>query len=505
MKVQSKQISILEVVNILNEIEKKFPVDEWKIDEIEIWPILREKIAIYLFRNTMIYNNNNKIFKKIYKIYRIFQEFYIYFKVNIMDKKHSVKENKNFKILISSCNIDRTLELGDKSFYDINCDTFYDIFNNNYKINTLIFEQFFNNKQNLPRYSKSKIFNIIILKARILSKLTFFKVNFQLTKYNEFKDYVNELGIPLSLVSEKKVKTEIIFYKFLSEYLIKKIKKTNIKLVLMMCYYSAPNFALSLACNKLNIPCIDIQHGCAGSSFHFMYYSWLNIPINGYKLLPTGFWCWDKEDAESIKNWKYKGFSPKIIHGGRLIRKQWLYKTGVLYNYYNGKIRPYIENKDRSKKLILITLQPGIIYPEWFKNIILTEKKYFWIIREHFSSDFYQTDFMTNLIKKENILITKSKDYPLEFLLSIIDLHVTFSSSVIIDAEYFSKQSIMLDNKNCDRYKKYIEIGCLECANNAKEFSFKVNKLLKKKYVRVASNQDIYTNGIEQLLNLIKK
>ena len=124
MKVQSKQISILEVVNILNEIEKKFPVDEWKIDEIEIWPILREKIAIYLFRNTMIYNNN-KIFKKIYKIYRIFQEFYIYFKVNIMDKKHSVKENKNFKILISSCNIDRTLELGDKSFYDINCDTFY--------------------------------------------------------------------------------------------------------------------------------------------------------------------------------------------------------------------------------------------------------------------------------------------------------------------------------------------------------------------------------------------
>ena len=500
-----KCFSELESVEFINKIEEMFPVDEWKIDDIEIWPIIRSKIAVYLLSDRNSYNNAKLI--KIKKFYNLLKEFYIYFKLILKDKKHNIENSKNFDILISSSNIDRTIQVDNELLYDTNCDPFYDILKNHFNLNVLILERFSIDKQNLPRYSRSKFFNMIIIKSFILSKLYFFKRHdLRLLKYDEFKNYLKNFGIPQDIVNEEIIKKNVVFYEILSKYLMRKLKNKNIKLILMMCYYSAQNFALSLACNKLNIPCMDIQHGCAGNSYHCMYYSWMNIPINGYKLMPKGFWCWDKEDAKAIKDWQYKKIKSYVICGGRLIRKNWIDKNNRLYNYYLRKISPYIENAEqKSLKIILVTLQPGIVYPRWFEDVIKHGTGYLWIIREHFTSDTCQTNFMNSLRRYNNVIITRSKDFPLEFLLTIIDLHVTYSSSVIIDAEYFSKQSIMLDENNCNRYKKYFALGCLEYAKDANEFLIKIGKLISKKYIRKQDDENMYDKGIDQLIKLIKK
>lgn len=505
MELNLKRFSELDAVKFVNKIETKFPVDEWKIDDIEIWPLIRPKIVVYLVSDKTICNNGKLI--KLKKYFNLLKEFYIYFKLTLKDKKHNIGNSKNFDILISSSNIDRTIQLDNKLLYDTNCDPFYDTFKNRFNLKVLILEKFSIDKQNLPRYSRSKFFNMIIIKSLILSKLNFFKRhNLRLSKYDEFKNYLKNFGIPEYIVNEETIKKNVVFYEVLSKYLMKKLKNNNVKLVLMICYYSAQNFALSLACNKLNIPCVDIQHGCAGNSCHRMYYSWMNIPINGYKLMPKGFWCWDKEDARAINEWQYKKAKSYVICGGRLIRKNWIDRKDILYNYYLRKISQYIEiAKEKNLKIILVTLQPGVAYNKWFEDIIRQETGYLWIIREHFTSDTCQTNFMNSLKQYNNIILTRSKDFPLEFLLIILDIHITYSSSVIIDAEYFSKQSIMLDRLACNRYKKYFDLGCLEYAKDADELLIKIEKLISRKYIRKQDDENMYDKGIDKLMKLIKK
>ena len=509
----SKQYTAAKAIKFINKIEEQFCVDMWKIDNIEIWPILRSNIFNYLL------NNNNQVDIKrknvigknfinniISKVLLIMRHLYIYAKIILIDKKHNIESDNEYNILISSSNVDRTLKVKGNLLFDVNCDPFYDIFTKEYNKKILIFEYFSLDNQNLPRYSKSFCFNIIILKALIYSKFYLLKSHdIQMPEYDKFLIYTNNYGIK-NIVSENEILKNIVFYDFLSNYLVEKLKKYNVKLVLMMCYYSAQNFALSLACNKLNIPCIDIQHGCAGGSLHEMYYSWLNIPEDGYKLQPSGFWCWDQEDVNAINRWKYKKKKPDIIYGGRLIRKQWIDRTGILYDYYFGKLNNQIKfAKSNFSKIILITLQPGITYPQWLKDIMLKQTDFIWIIRTHFIIDTFQTNFISNFSDNNNIIITKSQDYPLEILLSVIDVNITSYSSVIIDAEYFSKPSIMLDKSRCSMYKKYFDLGCLEYAEDVDELLVKIEKLTSRKYIRKQDDEDIYDQGINQLLGLMKK
>lgn len=505
----SKNFTELDAIKFINKIEEKFCVDTWKIDDVEIWPILRSNILNYILvrKNQVNKRHRNFINNIIYKISLIIKYFYVYIQITLKDKKHNINNNNYYDILISSSNDDRTIKLKNNLLYDVNCDPFYDIFIQKYNKKVLIFERFSLCKYNLPRYSSSQCFNIMILKSLIYSKFYLLKKHdISIPEYDKFLKYIKKFNIPETVVSKDKVLKDIVFYNCLSNHLVKKLKKYNIKLVLMMCYYSAQNFALSLACKKLNILCIDIQHGCAGGSLHEMYYSWLNIPKEGYKLLPSGFWCWDKEDAKAINNWKYKKMKPEIIYGGRLIRKQWINRTGKLYDYYYKKFNEQIEAGIQNfAKIILLSLQPGIIYPIWLKDIMIKENNYFWIIREHFIADACQTNFVSDFIYNNNIIITESKDYPLEFLLSVVDLNVTYYSSVIIDAEYFSKPSIILDKNRCSMYKKYFDLGCLEYAEDADQLIFKIKKLTNKKYFRRQDYEDIYEKGINQLIKLTKK
>lgn len=493
-----KCFSELESVEFINKIEEKFPVDEWKIDDIEVWPILRKNVAFYLQKEKNIVNKKNTLMPQKYVF--IFKSMFIFFKSNFFDKKHNTKKDTYYDVLISSNNCSRTIKCLNGEMYDVNCDSFFDVLRKKYKI--LIYEYLKLDKQNLPRYTDSSFVNIKLLKSLICSRLFYKKkVSYQLENYNDFIDFILQYGVPKRLVNIKHLTQEINFVSYLSNVFLKELINKKIKFVLFEEYYSRINMALSLACNKMYIPCMDIQHGCAGESYHVMYYSWKNIPNKGYKLLPTVFWCWSDSDAEAIKNWKFKEKKVKTINGGRLIRRQWFKKSSDIYKHYYSKLNKKILGKH---KIILITLQPEAEYPDWFMNFVNNDKKYFWIVRTHpCNYDYLQRNFKLLLQNKVNILFTESSDYPLEFLLSVIDLHVTFSSSTIIDSAYFGKPSIMLDNYNMERYERYHSLGYLEYANSIDEFILKSEKLIKNLKVYKVFGANDYDKAINELISLI--
>lgn len=498
----NKKLSIYETIHLINNIEKMYPIELWKINELEIWPIIRMKLCVYLTHEPCFNKNisENKVFRKSL---RIFNEIYYTLKFSLIDYKHNIEQKSKYDILIASSNQNRTMELSNGLMYDINTDPFVDVFNENYKI--LNFERLNSYSPNLPRYSKSIFVNLLVLKSLILSK--FYNVDNikeNLDDYSVFESFVEELGIPKSVVSIKKLKREIIFYSILAKQFESILIRKKIKLVLMVCYYNTINFALTLAANKLHIPTVDIQHGCAGGSNHYMYSKWEKIPSSGYKLMPTIFWCWDNSDAKAIEKWGYKGKRPFIIEGGRLIRRFWTNKDSKLFICYLKKLKKEYSIDDNIN-LILVTLQPFVDYPQWFSEVIKLKKDCIWIIREHPHSDDFQNKFMTKFITCNNVILMKGRDYPLEFLINLSKLHVTYSSSVIIDAEFFSVPSIMIDVNNKERYQQYIDKGILKVAGNIDKFMMSFEELIKfKNDCSNKNSEEKYNNAIKQLKNIAK-
>ena len=81
--------------------------------------------------------------------------------------------------------------------------------------------------------------------------------------------------------------------------------------------------AFNLSCRRFGIPSIDIQHGVQGD-YNAGYGRWLRVPVAGYELLPSIFWCWSKDEADSIEKWSQKvQASHKAIVGGNLFLDLW--------------------------------------------------------------------------------------------------------------------------------------------------------------------------------------
>ena len=125
------------------------------------------------------------------------------------------------------------------------------------------------------------------------------------------------------------------------------LKNINPKIVYISCYYSLENFAISYACNKLKIKCIDIQHGGI-ENYHLMYSNWNSININKNNLLPKNFMIWDKRQItnKTLPNKKIANYSEV----GKLPIKYWSQNKTDSDDYTNLNTRNFLESTKKYKR-----------------------------------------------------------------------------------------------------------------------------------------------------------
>lgn len=215
------------------------------------------------------------------------------------------------------------------------------------------------------------------------------------------------------------------------------LKRTAAKRVFVVCYYDAKGFAMVKAANELNLPIIDLQHGVQGESH--MAYAKLPSSVIGSRFLPTHFYVWDEYSFETIKAWK--GESSSILVG----RNQWVL----------DRVRKV------SNDIVLVSLQPieGFI-PE----VVLREIKEYqgdkkWYLRLH-PSQLDQLDNVDRVLSDWGISgkanVRDASTLPLTSLLERSILHITFYSSVAIEASYYNVPTYFLSARGATMYQNMI-------------------------------------------------
>ena len=413
-----------DIMSLIQEIEDKFPVHYWHVNNIPVWTFLRIELGLYcFFKETK--EKKNQFKNRLNQGSNFFKTFLFYLRY----KQEKMKPADVF------C-------LSDGLAY---------IHENNQDI-----DPFFDPIQSFLKelgYSSQKMTQVQIpflnLKTPPILMNPFLKIWFKLkAKYDvpnevkldqheELRLFLEQKGLFCTWFSKKKLFEYVAILSFWKAFFIKKLQIISPKKALVVNYFNQPGFGLIWACKALNIPVAEVQHGAAGP-LHYAYAKWRQQSL----LLPDYFLCWTKEDAQLVNEGLGKG---GIFLGVPMIAYQKHHDISV----------------SDTEKFFLFSLQVHAYSDHFIRLLIeIIEKtpQYSWIIRRHPAQQ-KESDIEWALKQKphiKNYEIQYPKPNPLHRVLPYVRLHLTHSSSIILDAKLWGIPTLILDPAGTQYYDGYI-------------------------------------------------
>lgn len=222
-----------------------------------------------------------------------------------------------------------------------------------------------------------------------------------------------------------------------------------------------PPAALCRACHEQGVFVFDMQHGYIGPK-HPGYGEAFQIGRDRQEMADC-ILCWDEDSAASIRDWTAR----KQIEV-RVIGNPWINK--FVARRREDKVIRFFEDRrgpdwpGDARPRILVSLQWGLddpaltpdqaLFDNEFMPMALeaaiqrTREQYHWILRPHPVQSLNPEVFkrLTAHVKERfESSVRISDNDPLPFVLSGVDLHITYNSSVVIEAECFGVRSALLD------------------------------------------------------------
>jgi hypothetical protein len=489
-----------DIIDILNYCEKEFNTKTWEIDGDKVWPLIRFEMGYMLY-----WHKDSLEFKRNYYglIFKAFKNLFSGGKF-IFSKglNKELFEKSDFLFFNDGSGYSKIGNF----WYDKHCDTIIDEFDESFSFKSIKID--YNYNTFTPKYRWSfqirLILDFINLKSLIFPKRC---RNIELKGFENFVTFCNNKNFHFSLSDRKKLEKRYLMWKSTEDYFLNKILlNKKLKCCFTLTYYGFHSSALVSACKTLNIPVVDLQHGLQGDS-HFAYSSWSNMPLSGYKLLPDYFWCWTKKDADVINFWSIKSILKKNIafNGGNVFFDSFLKMDNVVFTNHINSIKSRL---DVSKKTILYTCTLYSIESKLnpiIEVINKTQDKFNWLIRIHPQERDEIKKFIKyfNSFNVNNYHIDWCTSDSLFSILSCIDLHITFHSSVIIEAEEFGVKSIILDKQSTNIY-----LGQIERKSCKYLMSYELIDYLNKgdfcvfKNRKFINSESIYKNHFFDLINI---
>ncbi|MFC0606864.1 hypothetical protein [Rufibacter quisquiliarum] len=394
------------------------------------------------------------------------------------------------------------------TYYDRFCDLFLDYFSAVNQHSALLLEfKRQNVEYKLPRsFSKSvkpadsaiNFFRAINNKFRKKKSRKAF-----LPEYEKFIEEIQEiLGVNAANFFTKKWVVNMAEQADLTANFYQNLfKKGKPKAVFTISYYSPQSRGAILAASRLGIPSIDIQHGVQGQ-MHESYGRWANVPVKGYNLLPTIFWNWDQPSFEAIEQWALPTIHKPYIGGNPWLSFWNLKKFNAQYN------ADYLLSGVKGRKIILYSLQPSFeAFPALIKEAISrTRDEFVWWIRIHPRQRHQFEEMQQEAFKIEenqNINIKEASELPLPLLLNYTNFHITYYSTVAIEAANYNVPTLFLNDLGKLYYEEQLASSGLGYFD-----IHTVNDLIsvlciEQKGVRVEIEEDASSID-EKIINLIK-
>lgn len=443
------------IKQIISGFEEKYPVSDWNVNGVDVWPYIRIKIYIHMLvlmkspsLETKTVNEENIV--KSSDLIRFIRKF-IHLSLGQLQLSIFFLKLKPKKIIFFGSHIHRVFQNGYffNRFYDSMID-YHGIQNDVYMVEY--------QKIKKPIYNKNAIIplNKYLFHSKKRAKI-FKRVNaqfntVQLKDYGNFYDDLSKMEVDLNnLRLDKNNLVKWVNKLKLSESFFKKLyKKVKPSKVVFLGYYGLDDiYSALVVANQLKIKTIDFQHG-PQANVHLAYANWNKVPINAFNTMPTEFWNWDIESKKNIDDWSSKTETVNAKVVGQPYLGYWINKIN------NGK--------DPEKKFILYSLQTHpftietLITPKIISLIKLFE--FNWVFRMHPRNNL-NLDELDGFLKlnkiKSKVIVQDAFNTPLPEVITKSILHITNYSGCLIEALQLGTPTLLINEVGMEMFKQYID------------------------------------------------
>ena len=496
-----------DIRDFIVQIEQRFAVNQWKVQDVHLWPILR----IQLYSGLIDYINNKEsmviplrkkkflnIVKSLFKkgIYFILWPYFLF----------------RYKSWLGLLEDKSTLFIAHEAHTDVLSDQrvnrFFSPLIEKYKLQSQFSYLEYGLTSKIPLLHDKEMISFSKGFKYLKGSQHFFRkrkisggLKIEIEGYSDFIEYLRLNEMAPNFTNSYAYPLDSLVLTF-NDYLIfandvlNKIKPNRI---FTLCYYWVGIMPLIALANQRKIETIEMQHG-PQPDFHLAYGSWSIVPSNGYDMLPRTYWCWDKNSAQTISKWNNGGQIYQAIIGGN----PWL-------NYIN------IESK-KSKDYILYCLQPFTQLHGSFEKsmemhfpkvliVLIKELPYTWYVRLHprQRGEMSQIrDFIREHGIQDKVNIDQATMSPLPQVMNDCIFHITHFSGTTIEAGLMRKHTILINRLGLDAFPEMIannEATFLDLNDYAfnKEFLTVLNKEMvkaKDKFI------DTYSEQIDELFTI---
>jgi hypothetical protein len=228
-------------------------------------------------------------------------------------------------------------------------------------------------------------------------------------------------------------------------------------------YYSGLGPAFVLACRRLRILSVDVQH-CPNEGTH-MAYATTALPASGYSLLPAMFWTWTRQEADSIDAWTRPLTRPwhRSFAGGHPQLAPFLDDDDPATCVADQHFRS-VGGGARFEREILVALQTlhgqRGRWSELTAAIEASPRTWRWWIRRHPASTPEQDAEYRALLELRGVNVVHAEaSMPLPGLLRHMNVVVSLVSGVAREAAFFGVPALFLDEEARARFPRLFETG----------------------------------------------
>jgi hypothetical protein len=284
----------------------------------------------------------------------------------------------------------------------------------------------------------------------------------RLSAHREVVDALAARGFGSSTLRLDKIASDGSRVRAVADHYRRHLERVRPRLAFLVSYYSLEGMAFVLACRESGIPVVDIQHGVQGD-MHPAYAAW-SRPIQGnrHALLPDRFWVWSDWEHGTIDRWS-RGTGHAAVVGGNPWMSVW--QDGSAWPGVDRALMQAQALRERAngKPVILVTLQFGLSQGEQIDPLadLIREaggRLAFWV-RLHPAMLERREEVRARLAGAGPIELDECTDLPLQALLPWADLHLTHSSSTVIEAAQFGVPSVLTTAYGGELFGPLLESG----------------------------------------------
>ena len=244
-------------------------------------------------------------------------------------------------------------------------------------------------------------------------------------------------------------------------------------LCFMVGYFWGMGHALALACRRRGILSVELQR--EGRSGRHEAYIWSAVPEEGYEILPAVFWTWTQGDADAIRAWTKTPKRPwhRSIHGGHPQIAAWLDGNDAAVRAADATINAIRTNAPAEREILVALQILGGHEDLWNALASLIEagpSHWRWWIRRHPSTLQLGDQGLGRLpaVSRPNVLIDLPSSLPLPSVLRHMDALVTATSGAAVEASMFGLRSFFLSAVARDLHPHLLETGGAEIVTDMK-------------------------------------